>query len=125
MFKTLGKCQKYFSRVQTEFVWQQGERKITWIKFTSIAASFLIHLLWGKKNKGGKEYKSKSGLLGFLMPGPEALTRESQQVGVAPGTGIKFSRAGKESLCSLDQMSGLRKHSYPNLFTNKHFHSVN
>lgn len=35
---------------------------------------------------------------GGLLCGLEALTGESQQEGVAPGSGIKFNRAGKGQL---------------------------
>lgn len=64
---------------------------------------------------------------GAFMCGLEALTRKSQQEGVAPGSGIKFNRAGKGQLCSLKQRSGFKNvtDSYSDLFANKHFHAVN
>lgn len=111
---------------KTEFVVAQIEGRITWIRFKSAATSLPLcnsfMLLWRKI--GQKEHKCKSGLLGFHVWARSAYKKKStSRKCIAPGTGIKFSRAGKESLCSLDQPSSVRKPD-PKLFTNTNTYTL-
>lgn len=59
---------------------------------------------------GGKNTKVKVDPWVFMSE-PEALTskKSTSRKCFARGAGIKFSRAGRESLCSLEQPSGVRK----------------